>query len=208
MTWQSSRNSLNSTRAGRLRSISPCNTRGVGNPFPFSWNPYVWCLSSDFGMWSPCFLLNPQMLIAKSPRFPYFLMIESVKSLNHWIPCLFMSVGKPVRKSSGEINIADGGKTSIFVMKAIGVSLVKSSISGFRSPDQKPSLIKHSSLCPKVTDTKGGSGGDQERLGCPGVWGELRQFNQVVFADGPFRDGLRWPKMVEDGLSPNVWPAN
>lgn len=201
MTWQSSRNSLNSTRAGRLRSISPCNTRGVGNPFPFSWNPYVWCLSSDFGMWSPCFLLNPQMLIAKSLRFPYFLMIESVKSLNHWIPCLFMSVGKPVRKSSGEIPIADGGKTSIFLMKAMScVSRVKSSISGFRSPYQNPSLIKHSSLSPKVTDTKGGSGGEATRRGwgvLGGPLGELRQFNQVVFVDGPFRDtGLRWPKMV------------
>ena len=189
MTWQSSRNSLNSTRAGRFRGISPFNTRGVGNPVPFSWNPFrfryviamfyaefphVDCkISAKIGWsnWS-CRVFKPPLMVT-----PYFL----IKSLN---PMSVHVGGETAPRKVVKSQLLMVENPPFFSWNPLVFRLWNPPYL-VSSPYQNRSLIKYSSPSPKVTDTKGGSGGEAtRRVGCPGVWGELRQFNQVVY---------RWP---------------
>ena len=213
MTWQSSRNSLNSTRAGRFRGISPFNTRGVGNPVPFSWNPFrfryviamfyaefphVDCkISAKIGWsnWS-CRVFKPPLMVT-----PYFL----IKSLN-------------------PMSVHVGGETA-------PRKVVKSQLLMVENPPFfhethwcfaceilhiwwalpiRTALWSNIHRClPRSQTPREDLAGKR-----PGEWGVLGSggssgSSTKLYIDGPFRDtGLRWPKMVEDGLSPNVWPAN
>ena len=128
--------------------------------------------------------------------------------LSHWIPCLFMSVGKPLPAKWWNPNCW-WWKILHFFHETHWCFACEILHIWWALPIRTALWSNIRRCLPRSQTPREDLAGKR-----PGEWGVLGSggssgSSTKLYIDGPFRDtGLRWPKMVEDGLSPNVWPAN